>query len=118
LRQRQSEAIIRAFAFVPSSSVIVLPLSHDGACKHAPYNFARNRRRENCFESRPAGGTYLPEATWQDQHGEMKMNNRFQHHAKGEQGNRQIGEQKSALTIEKTGYLQFRFWKRPRKRES
>jgi hypothetical protein len=52
------------------------------------------------FESRPAGGTYL---------GGMKMGNHRKHHAKGEQGNRQIVEQKGALTSEKTGYLQIRF---------
>jgi hypothetical protein len=48
----------------------------------------------------------------------VKMDNNRKHHAKGEQGNRQIVEQKSALTIEETGYLHFRFLERPRKRES
>jgi hypothetical protein len=39
----------------------------------------------------------------------MKMDDRRKHHAKGEQGNRQVVEQKGALTSEKTGYLQFQF---------
>jgi hypothetical protein len=56
------------------------------------------------FNSRPAGGSYSRG---------MKMDKHHKHHAKGEQGKRQLVEQKSALTPAKTAFLYFRFLKYP-----